>query len=65
MSHVSTAIDKYGGRYKFAKDMEVTWAAVDRWYKSGTVPPDQCVKAADLLGVSTRKLNEDMAKIFT
>lgn len=64
MSHVQKAIDDYGGRYKFAKDMDVTWAAVARWYKSGVVPVAQCLKASKLLGVPAQKLNAAVAKVF-
>ncbi len=64
MSHVQQAIDKYGGRYKFAKDMQVAWAVANRWYKAGIVPVEHCTKASQLLGVPTRKLNEPVAKVF-
>ena len=61
MSAVSQAIDKYGGRYKLAKDLGVTWSGVDRWYKSGVVPLARCREVAEKLGVPREKLNREFA----
>ena len=65
MSAVRKAIDNYGTRYKFAKDMNVRWIVVNRWYKNGAVPVEHCTAAAKLLGVTAATLNPAVAKVFS
>ena len=64
MSTVSKAIDAYGGRFKLAKDLGLSWPIVNRWYRSGVVPVEHCQKASKVLGVPARELNAPVAKVF-
>lgn len=64
LSPVQKIIESYGGRYKFAKDMEVKWNVVNRWYKAGAIPVPHVPAASKLLGVPAAKLNAEVAKIF-
>ena len=61
---VKKIIESYGGRYKFAKDMEVKWNVCNRWYRAGAIPVPHLPAAVKLLGVPAAKLNAEVAKVF-
>lgn len=64
MTTVQKAIDNYGTRYKFAKEMGVSWDTVNAWCKNDAIPVERCIQASKLLGVPAAKLNAAVAKVF-
>ncbi len=64
LSPVQKIIESYGGRYKLAKDMNLHWAVVNKWYKDGAIPVPHLPAASKILGVPAAKLNAEVAKVF-